>query len=1431
MRIHGELDLAEQTSPATPATGRAVVYVKSDGRLYIKDDTGVERLFTVAPAAADGVRYVSAGLLANDTNDGLTWSSPKATVASAVSSLPAGGGLVKVSLGTFIGPIVAKSNVVIEGLGPEMTVLTIANGANVDVVKGENFDTLTRTESNGGIARWGLRNLTIDGNKANQTAELSTPAAPALSSATTGGSLAAATHSYRIVRVNSLGTTLPSSVTTIATTGSTSTVTVTFPATVAGQTGWKVYANRGSGVEKLVTEVGLVASYADNGSVTPAGRLPDANGTAAAGIRSYGYDFSWDNVVVRNCKGWGVYSEWAAGNFEILGDGSESHVSNFSVHNNEGGGIAWRGPHDSVWTSGVVFKNGTSTAMRRGVDVHSGASGLRAYGVHVWGADCHDWAWYLHHTGTGDATTIALTDCIGEGGETGNLIIGDNDCSVIGGSYFDLGSSAAPMGITVGDGVAVGGTVLLGAKILNCTSGAITYANDAGSTVVLDVYQTGGTVEAGSPHITSRIDIRGNGSRSKFPGSVEATAGFSMPAGQALTSGTTDPVTLYRNAANQWRTDDSLVVVREAVNAFEVWGTVQNWGIDTVNKVMALLNGAQIRGYSDQFGTLKYLIDAASGNAQFTASADSTATVAQGAGAGLGIDLTLANTFLVAVTGNMTSGNPLQFPIKAGQIVTVQFAQDATGGRTIILPTEADGSAVIWSGSTPVPPTGPFARCSVTLYWDGFDWWEIGRSQNLNPAGASAAPATDGVRYVSATGSDSNNGLSPGSAKLTPRAAVDSLAGPGIVYIGKGTFSITGPATQVVMPTGVVLQGAGIGSTVLQLAASANVDAIKGTNFDTLRGTNGTGGVYGWAIRDLTIDVNGTNQSVGLSTPAAPTAGTPAQALVGGSLVPGVYRYRLADRNAVGPTLASAAYVITVAAGTNTNVVNLVLPAAGAGAVDRLIFRSAVGGAAETEQLIATVSAATTTYQDTGATAPSGMLPITNMSKPAGVRVYGYDFTVENVRIRNGGWYSEWTNVIAGVSVADSMEASIHNLKVHDAVEDGFVFNGPHDTSIVDLISYQNIGVGIFVGPNGNAQFVNCHSWGLKQGEAWRIRATGVQLANCVGEGAATAQVMVLGNDLVVSGGYYFGASVSTTLQQAIASGDAVPFTRNISSNADFAGLPTPFQVQIDSEDFTVSGTTATTMTFSARAQNGTVAAAHSVGANIQAPANPVGFQIGNTDTAVAGTKIDTKVNNCTSGTVRFTNDAGASRIQITGYQTFGPAVVGSPAASTKLGVELNGGGTGSQSIGPVIARKTAGQTVSATSLADDTHLSLPVMANAEYEIEVTLWVTAAATTTGAAVSLNGPASPTFLQFSAFGQITQGASGAASTIFMGSATAYNTILLGASVASTTVPSMVVIKGYLSNGATAGNLVVRIAGEAAASITYRQGSMMRLTRIA
>ncbi|WP_143447906.1 hypothetical protein [Kineosporia sp. R_H_3] len=94
--------------------------------------------------------------------------------------------------------------------------------------------------------------------------KLSSPV-PSPSTATTGGTLAAATYSYRVTTMSDLGESTGSTAVTQATTGSTSTVTLTWSA-VTNAAGYRVYG-RTSGVERLLATVGPAAtSWTDDGS-------------------------------------------------------------------------------------------------------------------------------------------------------------------------------------------------------------------------------------------------------------------------------------------------------------------------------------------------------------------------------------------------------------------------------------------------------------------------------------------------------------------------------------------------------------------------------------------------------------------------------------------------------------------------------------------------------------------------------------------------------------------------------------------------------------------------------------------------------------------------------------------------------------------------------------------------------------------------------------------------------------------------------------------------------------------------------------------------------------------------------------------------------------------------------------------------------------
>lgn len=103
---------------------------------------------------------------------------------------------------------------------------------------------------------------------------------------TTGGTLAAGTYSYRVSALNLLGETLASTAATGTTTGSTGSITISWPS-VPGASAYKVYGRTGGSELLMATNVATggvnrpLCSFIDTGSITPAGALPTANTTAS----------------------------------------------------------------------------------------------------------------------------------------------------------------------------------------------------------------------------------------------------------------------------------------------------------------------------------------------------------------------------------------------------------------------------------------------------------------------------------------------------------------------------------------------------------------------------------------------------------------------------------------------------------------------------------------------------------------------------------------------------------------------------------------------------------------------------------------------------------------------------------------------------------------------------------------------------------------------------------------------------------------------------------------------------------------------------------------------------------------------------------------------------------------------------------------------
>lgn len=138
-----------------------------------------------------------------------------------------------------------------------------------------------------------------DGNStllASTTGDLlSVPVLNAPSTATTGGTLAAATYYYKITALNAAGETIASNEVSQVTTGTTSTVTLTWAA-ISGATGYRVYRGTAAGLENAYYAPGNVTTFTDTGAASTAGSPPASNSATTAKINKY-TGSAWANII------------------------------------------------------------------------------------------------------------------------------------------------------------------------------------------------------------------------------------------------------------------------------------------------------------------------------------------------------------------------------------------------------------------------------------------------------------------------------------------------------------------------------------------------------------------------------------------------------------------------------------------------------------------------------------------------------------------------------------------------------------------------------------------------------------------------------------------------------------------------------------------------------------------------------------------------------------------------------------------------------------------------------------------------------------------------------------------------------------------------------------------------------------------------------
>ena len=140
-------------------------------------------------------------------------------------------------------------------------------------------------------------------------------------------------------------------------------------------------------------------------------------------------------------------------------------------------------------------------------------------------------------------------------------------------------------------------------------------------------------------------------------------------------------------------------------------------------------------------------------------------------------------------------------------------------------------------------PNSPVPGTPANGYvWDGEKWLlPVGGGGSYNGiTGAVVAPAGDKRLFVSTTGADGNNGLSPESAKATIQAALTAASGGGTVEVGAGTFTLSvslkmTPGVRLNLAPGTIItqaNGANLAPLIDFTTNAANGAAIFGGTID-----------------------------------------------------------------------------------------------------------------------------------------------------------------------------------------------------------------------------------------------------------------------------------------------------------------------------------------------------------------------------------------------------------------------------------------------------------------------------------------------------------------------------------------------------------------------------------------------------------------------
>jgi hypothetical protein len=517
------------------------------------------------------------------------------TDTAAVAAAEATGGPVFFADATYWGNFTKQAGTIWQGSGRNLTTLKAPAGSNADVVQGAGFSSLTCTGSAAGIGGWAIRDLTVDGNRANQT---------------TGG------NGVRVYGYD----------------WSMTDVTIRNCFAEGLYTEWSAQAGGPAGADtSMESRVYGLKIY----------------GTGGAGWHDRGPHDSrgYDVTIYGPGSGFPCYWAEGPGSTAVAAGSNGVAVSTFAGAGtlNVSSTLNWpaasiSGTQGAIVVTGLTGGTGTATITYTGVTATSftgcttvsgsgtlatgnpavmtgggySAGGMLLSGAHTYGSGA-SWGYQLD-------TAVQLTGCVAEVAATGMVLIRGGASKIIGGLYFIAsGVTQTGCGIQLGDTAngALKCHVRTNVERTACTSAgtaALNIVNDAtGNDIeIMANAPAGSVVWSGTRAVGSRYAIYANGQTN---------------AANAANS------TLWDSGARVLFIPDN---VSKAYTLGDPVGFVDAFNINTTTGAVRaeLPNGAEWRQYSDAYITPTVRLSGALGHIGTAIKNGGSITVAAGANNG-----------------------------------------------------------------------------------------------------------------------------------------------------------------------------------------------------------------------------------------------------------------------------------------------------------------------------------------------------------------------------------------------------------------------------------------------------------------------------------------------------------------------------------------------------------------------------------------------------------------------------------------------------------------------------------------------------------------------------------------------------------------------------------------------------------------------------